>query len=211
MMKLIENRRQLTRHILLVTCLIALNTLAGLFPVRGSADESVDTAPAKQALPPLKNFKNGIFYPEHAKADGVEGKVLVAFDIVAGGRVAKLVILDSDNSALEATAREILSGLRFDLPSDWANSPAHLIRYHMGFVFCISPSSLSRTFGVPLSPIIIRTNRLPGSPIRNPIEPGATDQCATLPPAALVVPIDHDTAIPLGAAARGTLGVSAGQ
>jgi TonB family protein len=166
------------RHTLLVTCLVALNTLTSLFPVLTSADESVDPAPAKQVFPPYKMTNKDIFYPERTKQDGIEGKVLVAFDISAGGRVDKLVILDSDNSALEATAREIVSGLRFDLPFDWANSPARLIRYHMGFVFCIPPSSLSLNFGVPVSPVVIRTNRIPGSPTRNPLAPGETDQCA---------------------------------
>src|ERR1700735_415572 len=128
-MKSIENRRQTRRLVLLATCLVALNAFTALYPERGAADESVDATPAKQVLPPYKMTNKDIFYPDRAKRDGVEGKVLVAFDIAAGGRIANLAILDSDNSAFEATAREYMSELKFDLPSSWANSPAHLIRY----------------------------------------------------------------------------------
>lgn len=64
------------------------------YPLRGVADEfqSAVSESETQTLPPLKNSK-GIYYPEAAKRAGLEGKVLVAFDIVADGRVANLSII----------------------------------------------------------------------------------------------------------------------
>jgi len=168
------------RKVLSVTSVVVLITFAWLYPLRGSAEESVDPLPESPALPRVKNSK-GIYYPERAKRDGLEGKVLVAFDIDAGGRVSHLAVLDSDDSVFEATAREYLTGLQFDVPSDWSKSAAHLIRYHIGFLFCIPPSSLDLTFGVPANPVIISTNRITGSPIRHPLVPGADAKCATYP------------------------------
>jgi TonB family protein len=159
----------------LVVLLIAI---ALIYPLRGLADESQSAVSEKQMLPPLRSSK-GIYYPETAKRVGLEGKVLVAFDIVADGRVANLSIISSDNSAFENTAKEYMSGLRFEVPSNWASSESRYQRYHIGFVFCIPPSSLVGTFGVAASPVTISTNRIPGSPIRNPPASGATGTCVT--------------------------------
>jgi TonB family protein len=157
---------------------VLLIAIALIYPLRGVADESLSAASEKQTLPPFKSSK-GIYYPETAKRVGLEGKVLVAFDIVADGRVANLSIIVSDDSAFEDTAKEYMSGLRFKVPSNWANSQSRYERYHIGFVFCIPPSSLVGTFGVAASPVTISTNRIPGSPIRNPPAAGATGPCVT--------------------------------
>jgi TonB family protein len=157
----------------LVVLLIAI---ALIFSVRGFADESQSAALESQTLPPLKSSKS-LYYPETAKRDGLEGKVLVAFDIVADGHAANLAILFSDDPSFENTARQYISGLRFEVPSNWANSEGRYARYHIGFVFCIPPSSVVGTFGVAASPVIVRTNRITGSPIRNPPVAGATGPC----------------------------------
>jgi len=75
------------------------------------ADESQSAISDQQILPSLKSSK-GIYYPDAAKRVGLEGKVLVAFDIVADGRVANLSIIFSDDSAFEKSAKEYMSGLR---------------------------------------------------------------------------------------------------
>lgn len=152
------------------------------YSLRGLAEESQGAVPETeaQALPPLKNSK-AIHYPEAAKRVGLEGKVLVAFDIVADGRVANLSIISSDDRAFEKTAKEYMSGIRFEVPSNWATSDSRYQRYHIGFVFCIPPSSLVGTFGIAASPVTISTNRIPGSPILNPPAAGATGMCATGP------------------------------
>jgi hypothetical protein len=105
--------------------------------------------------------------------------VLVAFDIVKDGRVANLSIIFSDDGVFENTVKEYMSGLRFDVPSDWATSQSHYERYHIGFVFCIPPSSFVETFGIAASPVTISTNRIPGSPIRNPPAAEATGPCVS--------------------------------
>jgi len=157
--------------------LVLLIAIASIYPLCGLADESQSAGPEKQ-LPPLKSSK-GIYYPEAAKRVGLEGKVLVAFDIVADGRADNLSIVFSDDSAFESAAKEYTSGLRFEVPSNWASSESRYQRYHIGFVFCIPPSSLVGTFGVAASPVTISTKRIPGSPIRNPPTAGATGACVT--------------------------------
>jgi TonB family protein len=147
-------------------------------PSRGENDgSSPGVVSEKQTLPPFKSSKV-IYYPETAKRAGLEGKVIVAFDIVAGGRVANLSVIFSDDGVFENTAKEYMSGLRVDIPSDWAKFQGHYERYHTGFVFCIPPSSLVETFGIAAWPVTISTNRIPGSPIRNPPAVGATGSCA---------------------------------
>jgi TonB family protein len=159
----------------LVALLIAIVLI---HPQRGLADELLSTASEQQILPPVKSSK-GIYYPDAAKRVGLEGKVLVAFDIAADGRVANLAILFSDESAFENTAREYMSGLRFEVPGSWASSASRYQRYHVGFVFCIPPSDLVGTFGIAASPVTISTNRISGSPIRNQPAAGATGPCAS--------------------------------
>jgi TonB family protein len=159
----------------LVALLIAIVLI---HPQRGLADELLSTASEQQILPPVKSSK-GIYYPDAAKRVGLEGKVLVAFDIVADGRVANLAIIFSDESAFENTAKEYMSGLRFEVPSNWASSASRYQRYHIGFVFCIPPSDLVGTFGIAASPVTISTTRIPGSPIRNPPTAGVTGLCAS--------------------------------
>ena len=45
-------------------------------------------------------------------------------------------------------------------------------------VFCIPPSGQVDTFSETLyPPIIVTTNRIPGSPIRHPVEPGSWILC----------------------------------
>jgi TonB family protein len=158
-----------------VTLLVAI---AFIHSARAVADESPGVVSEKQTLPPVKSSKD-IYYPETAKRAGLEGKVLVAFDIVKGGRVANLSVLFSDDAVFESAAKEYMSGLRFDVPSDWATSQNHYERYHIGFVFCIPPSSLIETFGIAASPVTISTNRIPGSPIRNPPAAGAGGPCSS--------------------------------
>ena len=156
-----------------VALLIAIALIHSLGAV---ADESPEVVSEQQTLPPVKSSKD-IYYPDAAKRAGLEGTVLVAFDIVKDGRVANLSILFSDGGVFESTAKEYMSGLRFEVPSNWASSASRYQRYHIGFVFCIPPSDLVETFGIAASPVTISTNRIPGSPIRNPPAAGATGPC----------------------------------
>jgi TonB family protein len=157
---------------------VLLIVTALIYPGCGLADESPSAASEQQALPRFKNSKPP-YYPDAAKLAGLEGKVLVAFDIVADGRVANLAIIFSDERVFEKTAEEFMSGLRFEVPSTWATSNSRYQRYHMGFVFCIPPSGLVDTFGIAASPVTISTNRMRGAPIRNPPAAGATGSCVT--------------------------------
>jgi TonB family protein len=161
------------RRIIRVTL---LGAIALIHSSGGLADESAGDVPEKQALPPVKSSK-GVYYPDSAKRAGLEGKVLVAFDIVKDGRVVNLSIIFSDDGVFENSVKEYMSGLRFDVPSDWATSQSHYERYHIGFVFCIPPSSLVETSGIAASPVTISTNRISGSAIRNPPAAGATGPC----------------------------------
>jgi TonB family protein len=182
-MKVDHDRRGVSTIVSSATGLVVLLiAIALIYPQRGIADEPLSTASEQQLLPPIKSSK-GLYYPDAAKRVGLEGKVLVAFDIVADGRVANLAIIFSDESAFENTAREYMSGLRFEVPSNWASSASRYQRYHIGFVFCIPPSDLVGTFGVAASPVMVSTNRISGSPIRNLPAAGATGPCVTYQPA----------------------------
>jgi hypothetical protein len=155
-----------------------LITAASIYPLRGVADESPGVMAETQALPPIKSSKDkSVYYPDALKRFGLEGKVLAAFDVGPDGRVTNLSIIFSDESAFENIVKEYMSGLRFEVPSNWANSANRFERYHMGFVFCLPPSSLDTTFGVAVSPVIISGSRIPGAPIRNPPAAGATGRC----------------------------------
>jgi TonB family protein len=157
---------------------VLLIAFASIFHVRASADEASNAPSTSPALPLLKSSKD-IYYPQMAKQVGLEGKVLVAFDIAADGSVAHSSIIFADEGGFEGVAKEYLAGLQFVVPSNWANSPARYQRYHLGFVFCIPPSSLAATFEVAASPVTIKTNRIPGSPVRNPPALGAAGPCVS--------------------------------
>ena len=74
---------------------VLLILTAMIFPLVAMGEEPSGAVPERQTLPPFKNSKS-FYYPDAAKREGLEGKVLVAFDIAAGGRVVNPVIIFRD-------------------------------------------------------------------------------------------------------------------
>jgi TonB family protein len=157
---------------------ILLILSAMIYPISGVADEFPGETTEQQTLPPFKISKVP-YYPDAARRDALEGKVLVAFDIVPSGRAAHVAVIFSDQPAFEKTAMEFMANTVFEVSSTWATSKDRFQRYHMGFLFCIPPSGLVDTFGIAASPVTVSASRIPGSPIRNPPTPGATGRCST--------------------------------
>src|ERR1700761_5425807 len=158
-----------------------IGSLLGLLLAFGTffatAQEPSDGASEPQKLPPFKSTSSP-YYPDDALRHGVEGKVLIAFDIAGSGRGANSEILFSAGKVFDKFVMDFISGLRFELPSTWENSKDHYQRYHMGFLFCIPPSGLVAEFGIPTVPVVISGGRLPGTSVRNPPPRGAVGQCA---------------------------------
>jgi TonB family protein len=148
------------------------------FPVGGLADQFDSAATKPPPLPKLKSVGKGVAYPDAAKRVGVEGKVIIGFDIAADGRAINISLVSSDDTVFEKPAMELLRSATFELPKRADGAIIHETRYRAGFVFCLPPSSLDDNFPMPVIPIVISSTRMRGSPIRNPPPAGATGQCA---------------------------------
>lgn len=143
-----------------------------------SADEPAEASPPHLTLPKIAS-RQGIHYPDAARVRGLEGKVLIAFDITPEGRPTNGALIDSDDDLFTKAATEYLANLRFEVPhGDTVPGSSFVGRYRIGFVFCLPPSSLDDTFAVPAVPIVISGFRIPGSPIKHPPPPGASGQCS---------------------------------
>jgi TonB family protein len=154
--------------------LIAAGSLAGM------AGESGTAPTPPPALPKIKASK-ALIYPDKALRLGLEGKVVIAFDIDAQGRAMNSSMVSSDDDLFVKSSLDFVAGLYFDLPKDEHGAEMRQARYRIGFVFCLPPSSLDDSFAVPVWPIIVSASRIRGSPVRNPPAKGATGQCAKAP------------------------------
>jgi TonB family protein len=75
----------------------------------------------------LLNFiKNNIRYPEKAKADGIEGKVIIRFIINPDGGVEGLTVLKSINPLLDAEALRVVSMLKGFTPGTQAGKAVYV-------------------------------------------------------------------------------------
>jgi TonB family protein len=143
-----------------------------------SADQPDATPPKELPFPKLKPGKP-FFYPDAAKARGVEGKVIIGFDIDANGRATNISMVYSDDRVLEKGPMDFLKSAVFELPKGEDGHVIHESRYRLGFVYCLPPSSLDVTFPMRvLPPVVVSGSRIRGSPVRNPPAAGATGPCA---------------------------------
>jgi TonB family protein len=119
----------------------------------------------------------GGYYPDKAKRLGLEGRALVEFNIDADGQSKQLSIVFADDATFAHMATTIISGARFDVPTDWVASGHEEQRYRLGLVFCLPPSSQMDTFTETTDTVVIKGSRIPGSPIRHPPSPGTAGKC----------------------------------
>jgi len=157
--------------------LIAAMSLLLAFPIEGLA-EKPDSSTGRQPLLPKMKSGKGIYYPDPALRIGLEGTVVIGFDIAANGHATNIALISSDDKIFEQPSLELLKSTVFELPKDSDGQDIHEGRYRLGVVFCLPPSSLDDTFPVRVIPIVVSSTRIRGSPVRNPPAPDATGRCA---------------------------------
>ncbi len=138
-----------------------------------------DTNDSAWELPklPVFQFPTQEYYPETARRKGLEGRVLMAFDITPAGRAKNVTIVWAEDTVLGAWTKEIITGSHFSVPPDWGTSGA-LLRWRVGFVYCLlPPSGQSDAFAIPVEKITITGTRIPGAPIRIKAEANRASQC----------------------------------
>lgn len=120
-------------------------------------------------LPKLPRFKLGQdqdWFPEAARRDGLEGRVLVGFDITAQGSAKNISVIWSSTRLFESNAVGMLRTGRFSVPSDWIESGGWR-RWRLGFVFRLSPSCESDEFAIPVEKVLVTGSRIIGAPVHN--------------------------------------------
>jgi hypothetical protein len=163
---------------LLLALLIILTSATGAL----WADEPVTASDPFQLpkLPPMDFPRNVSWYPPRAWTAGLEGRVLVAFDITLAGSAQRISILWTEDALLASSAEQMLSKTHFKVPADWQTSGAWR-RWRLGFVYCLPPSSQSEEFGVPVETVLITGSRLNGAPQRHPSDPNSASRCMKQP------------------------------
>jgi len=131
-------------------------------------------------LPPVDFSRNIDWYPPRAAVAGLEGRVLVAFDITPAGSAQRISILWTEDALLASTAEQMLSKAQFKVPADWQTSGAWR-RWRLGFIYCLPPSSQSEEFGVPVETVLITGSRLHGAPQRHPPDSNSASRCMKQP------------------------------
>jgi hypothetical protein len=113
-------------------------------------------------LPPLKLDRAIDWYPDALARAGVEGKLLVGFNVTARGPIANLAVIDvADHCLADATLR-LLKSAHFE------ESPGELRReflrerHHFGLVLCIPPSAMDESYAVPAQSVVIKNCHFPG-------------------------------------------------
>jgi TonB family protein len=135
------------------------------------------------AIPKLPHAEYSVdrdrdWYPTSARREGLEGRVLLGFDIMATGLAHNVSVIWSENRVFESSAVSLLKAAKFTLPSDWTSSDA-LRRWRVGFVFCLLPSGQSDQFAIPVEKIYITGSRLRGAPVRTTPRPNSNGSCST--------------------------------
>jgi hypothetical protein len=134
-------------------------------PIQADEPSSSDHAWELPKLPHVTFSKAEDWYGPQAKRLGMEGRVLVAFDITMGGLSKNVSILWAENAILGTQTTRLLCGAHFDAPTDWATSGAGR-RWRAGFVYCLVPSAQSDEFAIPVEKVYLNGSRLPSAPVR---------------------------------------------
>jgi TonB family protein len=136
-----------------------------------------DGTSANPKLPQLVMPKGQDWYGGLAKGDGLEGRVLVAFNIAADGHAKKVSVIWAENSVLEANTLQLLKSIRFKVPADWGTADVWR-RWRLGFVYRLCPKSgQSGEFAIPVETLHITGSRLIGAPVRTAPDTKQSDTC----------------------------------
>jgi TonB family protein len=116
------------------------------------------------------------WYGATAKRQGLEGRVLVAFNITTDGQAKDVSVIWTEDSVLGANTLQLMKAIRFKMPPDWG--PADVWRrWQVGFVYRLCPSGQPGEFAIPVEPIYITGSRLPGAPVRTMPVTKESDAC----------------------------------
>jgi hypothetical protein len=157
---------------------MALALVASWSPILADEPSSADSAWELPKLPHATFSKREDWYGPQAKRLGVEGRVLVAFDIATAGDAKNVSIIWAENELLGTQTSRLLSGAHFDVPKDWATSGAAR-RWRAGFVYCLVPSGQSDEFAIPVAKIYLNGSRLRGAPVHTRSGPNASGVCGS--------------------------------
>jgi len=139
-----------------------------------SSDDGLST---NAKLPRFVMPKGQDWYGATAKRQGLEGRVLVAFNITTEGQAKNVSVVWTEDSVLAANTLQLLKAVRFKVPPDWGTADIWR-RWQVGFVYRLCPSGQSGEFAIPVEPIYITGSRLPGAPVHTVPISRESDACA---------------------------------
>jgi TonB family protein len=146
-----------------VVLTVVLSALCGVNST--VAEETHDADWAAWKLPDMPHFRNQDHihfpYPPNALRKGVQGRVLVAFDITSAGVARNVSVIWSENHLLEEGVKDALYYARFDVPADWASSSGAWVRWRLGFVYRLVPGNQSMEFALPQPTITVTATWIP--------------------------------------------------
>lgn len=97
-------------------------------------------ADAKRSLPQLTVDLNSLTYPSSAQRAGVQGRVLVAFNITKKGRADDVEIVNAEPADdFDAVASKAVKQVRFTVPDDWEASGGAAHRFQLSVLFKLNP------------------------------------------------------------------------
>jgi TonB family protein len=154
--------------------------LAAFLLVSCCAASSLADDEGAWAIPKLPQWvvtpKDQDWYPADAQRTGLEGRVLVAFDITADGRAKSISVLWAEDSLLGVGAVQLLKGIRFKVPPDWGTADLSR-RWRLGFVYRLCPSGQTGDFAIPVETVYITGSRLRGAPVHTAPANKQSDTC----------------------------------
>jgi TonB family protein len=130
---------------------------------QGTTTDAQTSAWELPKLPLYQLLSHQDWYPLAARQAGLEGRVLVGFDITADGHIRNISVIWSENRVFESSAVALLKNARFTLPADWA-STATSRRWRLGFVYRLAPGTCqSDQFAIPVEKVFVTGSRLTGA------------------------------------------------
>lgn len=131
----------MTLHALVLAALPALFLQIEAQPARDDADQAAQEAPKAPVLtkaPELKHYEDPV-YPEAAKADGVQGDVVVLLTLDATGAVTDATVAESADPRLNEAALAAARKLTFT-PAEVDGKPAPIqLQFRFGFTLEAPP------------------------------------------------------------------------
>lgn len=119
-----------------------------LLALPGAAVHAQATSAARHDLPELTVDLSPLSYPSAAQRAGVQGRVLVAFNITRKGRAdAVEAIVAEPVDTFDSVAIKAVKLLNFAVPDDWQTTGGTIQRFQLSVLFklnpCVAPTCVS--------------------------------------------------------------------